>query len=151
MGRLDGKVALISGGARGMGAAEAILEMAVDYAKVRQQFGEPIGSFQAIQHKCANMMVAVESARSAAWYAAWAVDSEADDARLAARTAKAMASQALMDCAGENIQIHGGIGFTWEHDAHLYFKRAQSTLGLLGSPQVHREAVAANLLGAAWT
>ncbi len=134
--------------AEAVGAAEATLEQAVDYARVRQQFGRPIGSFQAIQHKCADMMVRVESARSAAWYGAWAVDSGADDARLAARTALAMASDALLHCAGENIQIHGGIGFTWEHDAHLYFRRARTIPSLLGASTEHRAAVADVLLGA---
>ena len=132
-----------------VGAAEATLELAVDYAKARQQFGKPIGSFQAIQHKCADMMVLVESARSAAMYACWALDSDAPDARAAAHTAKAMACDALMRCAGENIQIHGGIGFTWEHDAHLYFKRARSSMTLLGSPSSHRAAIADMLLGVA--
>ena len=132
-----------------VGAAEATLEQAVEYAKARQQFGKPIGSFQAIQHKCADMMVLVESARSAGMYACWALDSSAPDARAAAHTAKAMACDALMRCAGENIQIHGGIGFTWEHDAHLYFKRARSSLTLLGSPSSHRAAIADMLLGVA--
>jgi alkylation response protein AidB-like acyl-CoA dehydrogenase len=130
-----------------VGAAQACLDLAVDYAKVRRQFDRPIGSFQAVQHMCADMMVAVESARSAAWYAAWACDSGADNLRLAARTAKATASDALMLSAGQSIQVHGGIGFTWEHDAHLYFKRARSSLTLLGSPTDHREAVATVLLG----
>lgn len=135
--------------AEAVGSADATLEMAVEYAKVRQQFGRPIGSFQAIQHKCADMMVSIESARSAAWYAAWAADSGAEDAVLAAHTAKAMACEALSRCAGENIQIHGGIGFTWEHDAHLYFKRSQASRVLLGAPAAHRAAVADALLGRA--
>lgn len=133
--------------AEAVGAADATLEMAVDYAKARRQFGRQIGSFQAIQHMCADMMVLIESARSAVWYAAWATDSGAGDAALASRTAKAMACDAFSRCAGDNIQIHGGIGFTWEHDAHLYFKRAQSVQGLLGSPSEHRAAVADALLG----
>jgi alkylation response protein AidB-like acyl-CoA dehydrogenase len=133
--------------AESTGSAEAALEMAVAYAKVREQFGKPIGSFQAIQHLCADMLVAVESARSATWYAAWAIDDGADDAREACRIAKAAASEAALHCAGQNIQIHGGIGFTWEHDAHLYFKRARSGYGLLGEPAEHRAAVADALLG----
>jgi alkylation response protein AidB-like acyl-CoA dehydrogenase len=134
--------------AEAVGAAEACLELAVEYAKCRKQFGKAIGSFQAIQHKAADMMVAVESARSAAWYAAWAISNHSEDGRLAARTAKSIAGDALFLCAGDNIQIHGGIGFTWEHDAHLYFKRAQASLELLGRPSDHREAIATALLGA---
>ena len=133
--------------AEAVGSADATLEMAVDYAKARRQFGKPIGSFQAIQHTCADMMIGIESARSAVWFAAWALDSGADDAALAARTAKAVACDALSSCAGENIQIHGGIGFTWEHDAHLFFKRAQASRVLLGSPEAHRAAVADAILG----
>ncbi len=130
-----------------VGAAEATLQLAVDYSRVRTQFGKPIGSFQAIQHICADMLLAVESARSAAWYAACAIDAGADDAREAARTAKAMACDALFHCAGQSIQVHGGIGFTWEHDCHLYFKRARSVMDLLGHPREHRAAVAQTLLG----
>jgi alkylation response protein AidB-like acyl-CoA dehydrogenase len=133
--------------AEAVGSADATLEQAVKYAGERHQFGRPIGSFQAIQHKCADMMVLIESARSATWYAAWAADSGAEDAVLAARTAKALACDAFTRCAGENIQIHGGIGFTWEHDAHLYFKRSQAVRGLMGSPAAHRAAVADVLLG----
>lgn len=134
--------------AEATGAADATLAMAVDYAKVRVQYGKAIGSFQAIQHLCADMLVHVESARSAAWYAAWSIAHGGADARQAARVAKATASTALMHCAGANIQVHGGIGFTWEHDAHLYFKRAQATHGLLGAPADHRAAIADQLLGA---
>ncbi len=134
--------------AESTGAADATLAMAIDYAKVRVQYGKPIGSFQAIQHLCADMLVHVESARSAAWYAAWAIAHGSPDARQAARVAKATASTALMHCAGANIQIHGGIGFTWEHDAHLYFKRAQATHALFGDPAEHRSAIADDLLGA---
>ena len=133
--------------AEATGAADACLALAVEYAKVRVQYGKPIGSFQAIQHMCADMLVHVESARSAAWYAAWAIANDAPDARSAARVAKATASTALMHCAGASIQIHGGIGFTWEHDAHLYFKRAQATHALFGAPEEHRAAIATELLG----
>lgn len=131
-----------------VGAAAACLQLAVDYAGVRKQFGKPIGSFQAIQHILADVFLSVESARSAAWYAAWAVQQGTSDARSAAHTAKAMASEALFEAAGQCIQVHGGIGFTWEHDAHLYFKRAQANMSLLGSPRAHRAAVADMLLGA---
>ena len=142
---LDRICALVA--AEAVGGAEACLDMAVSYAKVRRQFGKPIGSFQAIQHKCADMLLGVESARSAAWYAAWAIDRAPEELALAARTAKAYASDAFFRCAGENIQIHGGIGFTWEHDAHRYFKRARASQTLYGEPHLHREAVAEILMG----
>ena len=119
--------------------------MSVEYAKVRKQFGRPIGSFQAIKHKCADMLTFIESSRSAAFYAsALAAEGEAD-LREAASSAKAICSDTLFQCAGENIQIHGGIGFTWEHAAHLYFKRAKSSEILLGDPVHHRERIAAQL------
>lgn len=125
-----------------LGGAERCLEMAVEYAKVRVQFGRPIGSFQAIKHKCADMLVLVESARSAAHYAAWAVEASPDEVAVAASIAKAYASDAYFRCAAENIQIHGGIGFTAEHDAHLHFKRARASRTLLGTPAEHRERIA---------
>lgn len=131
-----------------VGAAQTCLDMAVSYVKIREQYGKAIGSFQAIQHLCADGFVAVESARSAAWYAAWAVENNAPDARLAAHTAVATALDAAVRVSADNIQIHGGIGFTWEHDAHLYFKRARGSRDLLGSPHDHRLAVADYLLGA---
>ncbi|MEZ4287840.1 MAG: acyl-CoA dehydrogenase family protein [Polyangiales bacterium] len=125
-----------------VGGAEACLEMAVEYAKVRQQFGKPIGSFQAIKHKCADMLLRVESARSAALYASAVVDAAPNELREASALAKAYCSETYDFCAGENIQIHGGIGFTWEHAAHLYYKRARSSRLLFGLPQVYREIVA---------
>jgi len=128
-----------------VGAAERCLDMSVDYAKVRTQFGRPIGSFQAIKHKCADMLMMVESARSAAFYAsALAAQGEAD-LREAASGAKAFCSDVFFHCAAENIQIHGGIGFTWEHPAHMYFKRAKATEALFGSPAFHRERVAKHM------
>ncbi|HZO83329.1 MAG TPA: acyl-CoA dehydrogenase family protein [Candidatus Binataceae bacterium] len=125
-----------------MGGAQRVLEMAVEYSKVREQFGRPIGSFQAIQHKCANMMVDVEGAKSVVYYAAWAVSNGVADAPLAAAVAKAAASDAYRRTAAEGIQIHGGIGFTWEHDMHLYFKRAKSSEVTLGDANFNRELVA---------
>ena len=125
-----------------MGGAQRVLETAVEYSKVRQQFGRPIGSFQAIQHKCANMMVDVEGAKSAVYYAAWAVSNDAADASLAAAVAKAAASDAYRRTTAEGIQIHGGIGFTWEHDMHLYFKRAKSSEFTFGDATFNRELVA---------
>ncbi len=122
-----------------VGGAQRCLDMAVEYAKVRHQFGRPIGSFQAIKHKCAEMLVQVESARSAAYYAAWAASEDNDELPIVAPLAKSYCSEAYLFCAGENIQIHGGIGFTWEHDAHLYYKRAKSSQLMFGDPAYHRE------------
>jgi len=124
------------------GGAERVLEMSVEYAKVREQFGRPIGSFQAIQHKCANMLVEVESSKSATYYAAWAVANDVAEAPLAAAMAKAYCSDAYRHTAGEGIQIHGGIGFTWEHDMHIYFKRAKSSEVTFGDATWNREIVA---------
>ncbi len=134
--------------AEAVGAAEACLDETVAYAKVRTQFGRPIGSFQAIQHTAADMLLLVESARSAAWYAAWAIDNNAADRVTAARTARAYVGDALFRCAADTIQCHGGIGFTWEHMAHRYFKRARCDRNLLGTPAQQREALATELLGA---
>jgi alkylation response protein AidB-like acyl-CoA dehydrogenase len=124
------------------GGAQKVLEMSVEYAKVREQFGRPIGSFQAIQHKCANMLVEVESSKSATYYAAWAVANDVQEAPLAAAMAKAYCSDAYRHTAGEGIQIHGGIGFTWEHDMHIYFKRAKSSEVTFGDATWNRELVA---------
>ncbi|MCU1362917.1 MAG: acyl-CoA dehydrogenase, partial [Acidimicrobiaceae bacterium] len=110
-----------------VGGAQRVLESSVEYAKNRVQFGRPIGSFQAIKHKCADMLLDVESAKSAAYYAAWAAQERNDELPIAASLAKSFCSEAYFHCAAENIQIHGGIGFTWEHPAHLYFKRAKSS------------------------
>jgi alkylation response protein AidB-like acyl-CoA dehydrogenase len=125
-----------------VGGAQKCLEMSVDYAKVRVQFGRPIGSFQAIKHKCADMLLEVESAKSAAYYAMWAASELNDELPVVASLAKAYCSDAYFHAAAENIQIHGGIGFTWEHPAHLYFKRAKSSELLLGDPTYHRELLA---------
>jgi alkylation response protein AidB-like acyl-CoA dehydrogenase len=125
-----------------VGGAQKVLETAVEYAKVRMQFGRPIGSFQAIKHKCADVLVEVELAKSAAYYAAAAV-AEGDEALPElAPIAKALGSDAYRQAAAENIQIHGGVGFTWENDAHLYFKRAKSSEVFLGDPTYHRELLA---------
>jgi alkylation response protein AidB-like acyl-CoA dehydrogenase len=125
-----------------VGGAQQVLDMSVEYAKVRVQFGRPIGSFQAIKHKCADMLLEVESAKSAAYYAAWAAAEDNDELPTVASLAKAYCSDAYFHCAAENIQIHGGIGFTWEHDAHLYFKRAKSAEIYLGDATYHRELLA---------
>jgi len=133
-------------GAEMCGGAQRVLDMSVEYAKVREQFGKPIGSFQAIQHKCANMMVQVESSKSATYYAAWAVANDVEEAPLAAAMAKAYCSDAYRVVAGEGIQIHGGIGFTWEHDMHIYFKRAKSSEVTFGDATWNRELVAQRIL-----
>lgn len=124
-----------------VGGARRLMEMSVEYAKVREQFGRPIGSFQAIKHKCADMLVEVESATSAAGAACAAIAQGSAEAALLASLAKAYCSEAYCHVAAENIQVHGGIGFTWEHPAHLYFRRAKSTEMLLGTPAYHRERV----------
>jgi alkylation response protein AidB-like acyl-CoA dehydrogenase len=125
-----------------VGGAQRVLELAVEYAKTRMQFGRPIGSFQAIKHKCADLLLEVELAKSAAYYAAAAVDEDDADLPALASLAKAVASEAYLKAAAENIQIHGGVGFTWEDDAHLYFKRAKSSEVFLGAPSQHWEWLA---------
>ncbi len=135
-------LAAVALAAEQVGGAQRCLDMSVEYAKVRIQFGRPIGSFQAIKHKCADMLLEVESAKSAAYYAGWAAAEDSDELPVVASLAKAYCSEAYFHAAAENIQIHGGIGFTWEHDAHLYFKRAKSSELLLGDPTYHRELLA---------
>jgi alkylation response protein AidB-like acyl-CoA dehydrogenase len=125
-----------------VGGAQRCLDMAVEYAKVRVQFGRPIGSFQAIKHKCADMLLEVESAKSAAYYGMWCAAEMNDELPSVASLAKSYCSEAYFHAAAENIQIHGGIGFTWEHPAHLYFKRAKSSELLFGDPSYHRELLA---------
>jgi alkylation response protein AidB-like acyl-CoA dehydrogenase len=125
-----------------VGGAARALEMAVDYAMVRHQFGRPIGSFQAVKHVCADMLVEVESARSAAYHAIWAADHDPEELQVAASLAKAYCSDAFTFVAGQNIQVHGGVGFTWEHPAHLYLKRAKTDQLLLGDPLHHRRLLA---------
>jgi alkylation response protein AidB-like acyl-CoA dehydrogenase len=129
-----------------VGVAQRSLDLAVAYAKERVQFGRPIGSFQAIKHKCADMMVKLEAARSAVYWAGCvAADPEAKDLPLAASAAKAAASDAAFFCAGNALQIFGGVGFTAEYDIQLYFKRARASAALLGDPAWHRERVAQRL------
>jgi len=122
-----------------LGGAEHVLEMTTAYAMERMQFGRPIGSFQAIKHRLADMMIEVEAAKSAAWYAASVADERREELAEAAAIAKSYCCDAFFDCAANAIQLHGGIGFTWEHEAHLYFKRARATATLLGSPAWQRE------------
>ena len=135
-------LARIALAAEQVGAAEMCLDMSVEYAKVRNQFGRPIGSFQSIKHKCADMLMMIESARSAAFYASALAAQGNEDLEEAASSAKAYCSDTFFHCAAETIQIHGGIGFTWEHAAHIYFKRAKATEILFGDPSFHRERVA---------
>jgi alkylation response protein AidB-like acyl-CoA dehydrogenase len=134
--------ALVAISAELCGVAQRAMEMSVEYAKTRQQFGRPIGSYQAVSHKCADMLVQVESAKSLTYYAAWAVDNDVPEAPLAAAMAKAYASDAARQVTGAAIQVHGGIGFTWEHDMHLYVKRAKWGETMLGDAVYHRERVA---------
>jgi len=124
-----------------LGAARRCLDMAVGYAKVREQFGQPIGSFQAIRHKCSEMLLEVENSHSAVYYAAWAQDAKAEDQELAASVAKAYVADASRKVCGEAIQVHGGIGFTWEYDLHIYFKRAKALEAMYGDVDYHREQI----------
>jgi len=128
-----------------VGGADRCLEMAVQYAKERVQFGRPIGQFQAVKHRCANMLLQVESARTAAYYALWTAAGDDEELQLVAPLAKAFCSEAYFTCASDNIQVHGGIGFTWEHDAHLYFRRAKSSELLFGDAAYHRTRLADRL------
>jgi alkylation response protein AidB-like acyl-CoA dehydrogenase len=135
-------LAAVALAAEQVGGAQRVLDSSVEYAKTRIQFGRPIGSFQAIKHKCADMLLEVESAKSAAYYAAWAAAEDSDELPVVASLCKSYCSEAYFHAAAENIQIHGGIGFTWEHPAHLYFKRAKSSELLFGDPAYHRELLA---------
>jgi alkylation response protein AidB-like acyl-CoA dehydrogenase len=135
-------LAAVALAAEQVGGSQECLDTAVQYAKDRVQFGRPIGSFQAIKHKCADMLLEVESAKSAAYYAGWCAAEMNEELPSVACLAKAYCSEAYFHAAAENIQIHGGIGFTWEHPAHLYFKRAKSSELIFGDPSYHRELLA---------
>jgi alkylation response protein AidB-like acyl-CoA dehydrogenase len=128
-----------------VGGAKRLLEVTVDYAKTREQFGRFIGSFQAIKHKCATLYLETESAGAVARYAAWTVDEGMDDARTAASMAKSYCSDVFTHAAAENIQIHGGVGFTWDNDAHLFLRRAKTSEVLLGDAVFHRGLLAEHL------
>ena len=138
--------AAICASAEMLGAARRCLDMSVDYAKVREQFGQPIGSFQAIRHRCAEMLVAAENAHGAVYYAAWALNAGAEDAAVAASVCKSYVSEAARQVCGDAIQVHGGIGFTWEYDLHLYFKRAKALEPLFGDAEYHRELIARHVV-----
>ena len=131
--------AAVAASAEMLGAARRCMEMSVEYAKVRQQFGQPIGMFQAIKHACAEMLLEVENSHGATYYAAWALDAKSPDAALAASAAKAYVGEASRRVCGSSIQVHGGIGFTWEYDLHLYVKRAKHFEPLYGDADFHRE------------
>ena len=133
--------AALGAAAEMLGASRKALEMSVDYAKVREQFGQPIGSFQAIKHYLATMLEAVENTHSAVYYAAWAVEAGSLDADLAVSSAKAYANESARMVTGQAIQVHGGIGYTWEYDLHLYWKRAKHLEPLYGDTAHHRERV----------
>ena len=139
-GALDRAATVLAAEATGL--ATKVLELSRDYAKERTQFDKPIGAFQAISHQIADMLVLTENARSTTYYAAWALEEGAPDAQLAAATAKVAASEAARIVAQDGIQVHGGIGFTWEHDMHLYYRRAKWCELFLGDPSIWRERVA---------
>lgn len=129
-----------------LGIAEATMDISVEYAKERVQFGRPIGSFQAIKHKCANMLMYVEACRSAVWYAGWEASQTDVDLAETAHVTKGFASDIAYRNAADTIQVLGGIGITWEHDAHFYFKRARASAQLLGNTSQHRESLYQNII-----
>jgi alkylation response protein AidB-like acyl-CoA dehydrogenase len=135
--------ATVTGAADSVGVAQRAMEMAVAYAKERKQFGRPIGTYQAVSHACAQMLLEVEGARSAVYWAAWALDYEPETAPLAVACAKAYASDAGRRVPRAALQVHGGIGFTWEHDLHFFLKRGEANAHLYGSATSHRETIAA--------
>jgi alkylation response protein AidB-like acyl-CoA dehydrogenase len=135
--------------AESTGIAQRTMEMAVEYAKDRRQFGRPIGAYQAVSHRCAQMLLETENARSAVYGAAWAADAEPESLPLAASMAKAYASDAGWRVPDASIQVHGGIGFTWEHDLHFFLKRGRSNAAIFGDAKWHRERVADTVLSRA--
>lgn len=125
-----------------VGGMQRIMELSVEYAKTRKQFGKPIGQFQSVQHQCADMLLLTESSRSAAYYAAWALNENSADARTAVSVAKSYASEAYREVGNRGIQVHGGMGFTWENDIHLYYRRAKASEIAFGDAAFHRERIA---------
>jgi alkylation response protein AidB-like acyl-CoA dehydrogenase len=140
--------AAVMSSAEMLGCARRCLDMSVEYAKVREQFGQPIGSFQAIRHRCAEMLLEVDNAHAAVYYAAWALTAGAEDAAIASSICKAYVSEAARKVCGDAIQVHGGIGFTWEYDLHLYMKRAKALEPLYGDAEYHRELIARHVTAA---
>jgi alkylation response protein AidB-like acyl-CoA dehydrogenase len=128
-----------------LGGASVALELAVEYAKDRVQFGRPIGSFQAVKHRAVDALTAVELARSAAWWSAWAAQAGGAEVFEAVAVAHSIASEAFEQSAAECIHLHGGMGFTWEHDAHLYYRRARADRILFGDPAAHRAELSRSL------
>jgi alkylation response protein AidB-like acyl-CoA dehydrogenase len=131
-----------------VGGMQRTLDITVEYAKTRKQFGKPIGMFQAVQHHCADMYLETESARSAAYYAAWALEENASDAAVAVSIAKMYASDAARTVGNRGIQVHGGMGFTWENDLHLYYRRAKASETAFGDSTYHRERIAGLVIDA---
>lgn len=140
---------LICLAAEALGGAQACLDRTIAYANERVQFGRTIGSFQAYKHRLADMMIEIEQARSAVYWAACSIDEGSEDAEFAIHAAKCFCADTFFKCAGDMIQLHGGIGFTWEHDAHLFFKRARAIQSMLNGGDWHREKIATMILGEA--
>ncbi len=135
-------VATLALSAEMVGGMQLLLEASVEYAKTRKQFGKPIGQFQAVQHHCANMLLMTESARSAVYYAAWQMGNDAEQAPLAVSVAKAYASDGYREVGNLAVQVHGGIGFTWDENIHFYYKRAKASELMFGDATYHRERIA---------
>ena len=129
-----------------VGGMQRTLDIAVEYAKTRKQFGKPIGIFQAVQHQCADMYLETESSRSAVYYAGWALEENSPDASTAVSIAKMYASDAARTVGNRGIQIHGGMGFTWENDVHLYYRRAKGSETAFGDATFHRERIASAVI-----
>jgi alkylation response protein AidB-like acyl-CoA dehydrogenase len=140
------QIATVALAAEMVGGMQRVLETTVAYAKTRKQFGKAIGSFQAVQHMCADMYLETESARSAAYYAAWALEENAPDAGVAVSIAKMYASDVSRMVGNRGIQVHGGMGFTWENDLHLYYRRAKASETMLGDASFHRERIAQRVI-----
>jgi alkylation response protein AidB-like acyl-CoA dehydrogenase len=144
-------VACVGVAAENVGGMQQLIDLTVAYAKTRSQFGKPIGTFQAVQHQCVDMLVLVEGSRSAAYYAAWALSQHEPDASVAVAVAKSYASEAFRDVGNRSIQVQGGMGFTWENDAHLYYRRAKGSEIAFGDGNYHRDRIGRFLLRSAAT
>ncbi len=139
-------VATVALAAEMTGGMQRMLDITVAYAKTRKQFGQPIGKFQAVQHMCADMLILTEGSRSATYYAAWALQNNAPGAAAAVSVAKSYASDAYREAGNKGIQVHGGMGFTWENDIHLYYRRAKASEIAFGDTAFHRERLAKALV-----
>lgn len=139
-------VARVGLSAEMVGGMQRLVDLTVEYAKTRKQFGKPIGTFQAVQHQCVDMLFLLEGARSATYYAAWALNENDPNARLAVSVAKAYAGEGYRDAGNKSIQVQGGMGFTWENDAHLYYRRARGSEIAFGDAIFHRERIAKALI-----